>query len=116
MHRLRISIPGSEFTSPGRPDTLSCNRKSAPRGPPMQPNKLTFRSIRARGVVLKLRRPIVARIMTISEWPLILIDLESEECITGRSYVGPYNSPFIKYLLPVIRDFETLFKGKPVAP
>ncbi len=82
----------------------------------MQPNKLTFRGIRARGVVLKLRRPIVARIMTISEWPLILIDLETEEGITGRSYIGPYNSPFVKYLLPVLRDFGELFKGKPVAP
>ena len=29
---------------------------------------------------------------------------------------GPYNSASSKYLLPVIRDFETLFKGKPVAP
>ena len=82
----------------------------------MKQDKLTFRSIRARAVVLKLRRPIVARIMTISEWPLILIDLETEEGITGRSYVGPYNAASIKYLLPVIRDFGSLFEGKPVAP
>jgi mandelate racemase len=81
----------------------------------MQP-KLTFRSIRARAVVLKLRRPIVARIMTITEWPLILIDLETEEGVTGRSYVGPYNTASIRYLMPVIRDFGSLFKGKPVAP
>ena len=57
----------------------------------MQP-KFTFRSIRARAVVLKLRRPIVARIMTITEWPLILIDLETEQGVTGRSYIGPYNT------------------------
>jgi mandelate racemase len=82
----------------------------------MQKTRLTFRSIRARGVVLKLRRPIVARIMTIAEWPLILIDLETEEGITGRSYVGPYDARFTRYLLPVIRDFGELFKGRPVAP
>ncbi len=82
----------------------------------MKQDKLTFRSIRARAVVLKLRRPIVARIMTISEWPLILIDLETEEGITGRSYVGPYNSASIKYLLPVLRDFGSLFNGTKVAP
>jgi mandelate racemase len=82
----------------------------------MQTRPLTLRSITARAVVLKLNRPIVARIMTIPDWPLILVDLETEEGITGRSYIGPYNPGSIKYLLPVIRDFGTLFKGEPVAP
>jgi hypothetical protein len=36
---------------------------------------LTLKSIRARPVVLKLKRPVVARIATLAEWPLILIDL-----------------------------------------
>lgn len=82
----------------------------------MQDRPLTLRSITARAVVLKLKRPIVARIMTISDWPLILVDLETEEGIAGRSYIGPYNAASIKYLLPVIRDFGLLFKGQPVAP
>ncbi len=82
----------------------------------MQQSPLTFRSITARAVMLKLTRPIVARIMTISEWPLILVDLDTEQGITGRSYIGPYNASSIKYLLPVIRDFGTLFRGQPVAP
>jgi mandelate racemase len=82
----------------------------------MKQSPLTFRSIAARAVMLKLKRPIVARIMTISEWPLILIDLQTEQGITGRSYVGPYNAAAIKYLLPVIRDFGALFEGQQVAP
>jgi len=45
---------------------------------------LTFESIRARPVLLKLQRPIVARIATITEWPLILIDLTTREGIVGR--------------------------------
>ena len=49
---------------------------------------LTFRSITARPVVLKLKRPVVARIATITDWPLILIDLLTEEGIIGRSYLG----------------------------
>ena len=44
---------------------------------------LTFKSIRARPVVLKLERPVVARIATITDWPLILIDLYTEEGIVG---------------------------------
>ena len=82
----------------------------------MKQSPLTFRSITARAVMLRLKRPIVARIMTISDWPLILIDLETEQGVTGRSYVGPYNAASIHYLLPVIRDFGVLFKGQPVAP
>jgi len=41
--------------------------------------------IRARPVVLKLKRPVVARIATLTEWPLILIDLHTEEGVIGRS-------------------------------
>ena len=48
---------------------------------------LTFRSLTARPVLLTLERPVVARIATIREWPLILIDLETEEGLLGRSYL-----------------------------
>ena len=36
---------------------------------------LTVRGITARAIVLKLKRPVVARIATLDEWPMILIDL-----------------------------------------
>ena len=51
---------------------------------------LTVKSLRARAVSLKLERPVVARIATITDWPLILIDLQTEEGIIGRSYFEPY--------------------------
>jgi hypothetical protein len=51
---------------------------------------LTLKSVRARPVVLKLKRPVVARIATLAEWPLILIDLYTEEGVIGRSYLEPY--------------------------
>jgi len=44
----------------------------------MQFASLTFKSINARPVVLKLKRPVVARIATITDLPLILIDLYTE--------------------------------------
>ena len=77
---------------------------------------LTVQSIKARAVVHKLKRPIVARIATIADWPLILVDLETEQGITGRSYVAPYTVNTVKYLVPAIRDFGTMLKGKPLAP
>lgn len=51
---------------------------------------LTFKGVRARPIVLKLRKPVVARIATFAEWPLILIDVYTEEGIVGRSYLEPY--------------------------
>ena len=53
-------------------------------------SSLTVKGIRARPVMLKLKRPVVARIATITDWPLILIDLDTDEGIVGRSYLEPY--------------------------
>jgi mandelate racemase len=56
----------------------------------MSLERLTLKSIRARPVLLKLKRPVVARIATLTDWPLILIDLHTEEGVIGRSYLEPY--------------------------
>ena len=81
-----------------------------------QPRSLTFKRISARPVVLELSRPVVARIATITEWPLILIDLHTEEGIVGRSYLEPYTIKTMKYLVPAIHDFNEVLAGKPVSP
>lgn len=78
--------------------------------------KLTLRSVSARPVLLELERPVVARIATITEWPLILIDLQTEEGIVGRSYLEPYTPRAMKYLVPAIHDFGEMFKGQQLAP
>ncbi len=80
-----------------------------------QPN-LTLRSITARPVVLKLERPIVARIATITDWPLILIDLATEEGIVGRSYLEPYVVKSMRYLVPALHDLSLMLKGRRLAP
>jgi hypothetical protein len=49
---------------------------------------LTLKSVRARPVVLKLKRPVIARIATLADWPLILIDFYTEEGVIGRSYLA----------------------------
>ncbi|WP_423890346.1 enolase C-terminal domain-like protein [Bradyrhizobium sp.] len=77
---------------------------------------LTFKSIRARPVVLKLKRPVVARIATITDWPLILIDLYTEEGVVGRSYLEPYTAKTMRYLIPALHDFGEMLKGRKVTP
>ncbi len=82
----------------------------------MQLAPLTLKSIRARPVVLKLKRPVVARIATIHEWPVILIDLFTEEGIVGRSYLEPYTVKTMRYLVLALQDFGEMLKGRRVAP
>jgi mandelate racemase len=82
----------------------------------MQSASLTFKSITARPVVLKLKRPVVARIGTITDWPLILIDLYTEEGIVGRSYLEPYITKSMRYLVPAIHDLGAQLKGHRVSP
>ena len=77
---------------------------------------LTLRGITARPVVLKLKRPVVIRIATITEWPLILIDLATEEGIVGRAYLEPYIVNSMRYLVPALHDLGTALKGRRVAP
>src|SRR5271170_1173271 len=77
---------------------------------------LTLKSIRARPVVLKLKRPVVARIATFAEWPLILIDLYTDEGVIGHSYLEPYIRRSMRYLIPVLHDLGETLKGRRLAP
>jgi len=82
----------------------------------MTQTKLTLKSLTARPVVHALERPIVARIATITDLPLILIDLETEEGVVGRSYLEPYTPKTMKYLVPALHDLGDMLKGHQIAP
>jgi mandelate racemase len=82
----------------------------------MNAERLTLQDIKARPVLLKLDRPIVARIATITHWPLILIDLYTQEGIIGRSYLEPYIPKSMQYLVRAIHDLGDLFRGRRIAP
>src|ERR1700731_1735382 len=77
---------------------------------------LTLKSVRARPVVLKLKRPVIARIATLTDWPLILIDLHTEEGVIGRSYLAPYVPKSMRYLIPAVHDLGEMLKGRRLAP
>jgi mandelate racemase len=77
---------------------------------------LTLKSIRARPVVLTLKRPVVARIATITQWPLILIDLYTNEGVVGRSYLEPYIVKSMRYLVPALHDLGDMLKGRRITP
>ena len=78
--------------------------------------KLTLEGIRARPVVVRLARPIVNRTVAIEDWPLILIDLYTQEGVIGRSYLEPYLVKAMRYLIPALNDLGDLLKGRAIAP
>ena len=82
----------------------------------MRSATLTFESIRARPVVVKLKRPVIARIATITDWPVILIDLFTNEGVVGRSYLEPYTVKAVKCLVPALHDLGDMLKGRELAP
>jgi mandelate racemase len=77
---------------------------------------LTLRNITARPLVLQLKRPMVARIATMTHWPLILIDLATNEGVVGRAYLEPYIVKSMRYLVPALEDLGAALKGRRVAP
>jgi mandelate racemase len=82
----------------------------------MSHTRLTLTSVRARPVLLKLKRPVVARIATITEWPVILIDLFTEEGVVGRSYLEPYVVNSMKYLVAALHDLGDTLQGRTLSP
>ena len=82
----------------------------------MSTESLTIKSIRARPLLLNLERPIVATIATLSQWPVILVDLFTNEGIVGRSYIEPYAPKAMKYIIAALEDFGELLQGRQVAP
>ena len=82
----------------------------------MTHRKLTLKSVRVRPVVVPLRRPIVSKVGSFTDWPLILIDLYTEEGVVGCSYLEPYLKQSARYIVPVIEDLAEAAKGLPLAP
>jgi mandelate racemase len=82
----------------------------------MTTQRLTWRSVEVRAVSVPLRRPVVSKVGLFEAWPMILIDLLTEEGITGRSYLEPYLMQSARYLCPAIRDLAATRVGKPLRP
>src|ERR1700735_1474934 len=77
---------------------------------------LTVRDVAVRAVVVPLRRPLATRVGDFSRWPMVLIDVRTEQGVTGRGYIAPYLTAATAALLPAIRDLAARLHGRPVAP
>ena len=78
--------------------------------------KLTLRSVDVRSVLIPLKRPVVSKVGRFDQWPMILIDLLTDEGIVGRSYLEPYLKQSVRYIIPAIEDLAAARRGQPVRP
>ena len=70
--------------------------------------ELTVRDVTVRSVVVPLRRPLATKVGDFSRWPLVLIDVTTEQGITGRGYLAPYLSRAAAALRTVLEDMTTM--------
>jgi mandelate racemase len=78
--------------------------------------RLTLRSVQVRAVLVPMRRPVVSKVGLFDQWPLILIDLATEEGIVGRSYLEPYLKSSARYIVPAIHDLAAARAGRAIRP
>ncbi|GAC1388771.1 MAG: enolase C-terminal domain-like protein [Vulcanimicrobiaceae bacterium] len=72
---------------------------------------MIIREIRARGFNLALQRPVETAGGDMLTTPLVLIDLLTQEGLTGKSYVRCYTPTALEPLVMLLRNLESVLKG-----
>jgi mandelate racemase len=75
-----------------------------------------IRSVRARAVVTPMPRPVKNAFGVIDVAPLLLIDVATDQGITGRSYLFAYSKLTLKPFVHLVEEIGRELVGKPVAP
>lgn len=75
-----------------------------------------IRSVKARAVVVPLRRPLGNAFGVFTSGPLVLIDVETDQGITGRAYIFAYATLTQKPLVHLIEEIGRELVGKPIVP
>jgi mandelate racemase len=63
-----------------------------------------------------MERPVATRVVTIESVALLLVDVETEEGITGRTYLFGYTPQFNRHLAALLAQIGEMSKGARVAP
>ena len=77
---------------------------------------LTIKTFRVRAVNVPMKRPLATASGSINFVPLVLLDLETDQGITGRSYVFPVTPMASKPTAQLIQEMLSVVKGDNVAP
>lgn len=77
---------------------------------------LKIRELRVRAVKIPMAHPHKTASGTITESPLVLTDVLTEEGVEGHSYVFCYSALALKPTALLVKGLEPLIAGQPVAP
>lgn len=77
---------------------------------------LTIRSVSTRAVEVPFRRPLATRIGAFTKVPYLLIDVLTEEGVTGHSYLFGYRPNGARLQAIVLEEIEAMVKGRPCTP
>ncbi len=77
---------------------------------------LTIRSLRVRALVAPMRRLLTTASGGVTKAPLVLIDLETVEGVTGIAYVFVPHPAALKAMVALLQDMAALTEGQKAAP
>jgi mandelate racemase len=77
---------------------------------------LTIRALRSTGVEVPMTYALGTSRGTLAKAPLLLIDLETEQGVTGRSYLWCYFAAAVPAIAKILEEVERVVKGERVAP
>lgn len=80
------------------------------------PQTPVIRTLRARAVNVPIRRPLATASGAVTHGPIVLVDLETDQGVTGVGYVVTPGGYAIKPLALLIEGLGEFVKGDPVAP
>src|SRR6201995_383270 len=82
----------------------------------MSKNTPAITGVQARAVVTPMSRPVRNAFGVIDVAPLLLIDVATDQGITGRSYLFAYSKVTLKPFVHLVEDIGRELVDKPVAP
>jgi mandelate racemase len=77
---------------------------------------LTIRGLSAIALEVPMRFPLGTSAATVRSAPLLLVDLITEEGITGRTYLFCYRTSAARAIAALLEDAVELVRGQRVAP
>ncbi|HEY6820605.1 MAG TPA: enolase C-terminal domain-like protein, partial [Burkholderiales bacterium] len=86
------------------------------KGTSLKADKLKIRAIRARAVAVPMKRPLYTSIAAVTVAPLLLIDLQTDGGIVGRSYLFGVTRSALPAIAKLVEAMAEIVKGDPVAP
>ncbi len=82
----------------------------------MGSKSLTIRALHARAVNVPMARPLYTSGGSVTAAPLVLLDFQTEEGITGSSYIFCYAPFVLEPMVKLLGNLSNLIKGETVAP